>query len=131
MALWFSRLFVGVVFAWNLQCALVFLIRPAVFAPGFQLSGAIGEAVLRSLGVLFLMWNVPYGVAMWHPGRHRVALLEALVMQVIGLVGESWIYSTLPAVEYTVVRQSLARFIVFDAIGLAALLLAAWLSRKS
>ena len=131
MALWFSRLFVGVVFAWNLQCALVFLIRPAVFAPGFQLSGAIGEAVLRSLGVLFLMWNVPYGVAMWHPGRHRVALLEALVMQAIGLVGESWIYSTLPAVEHTVVRQSLARFIVFDAIGLAALLLAAWLSRKS
>ena len=131
MKLRLSQLFVGGVFAWNVQCALAFLFWPAAFAPGFEFTGATGEAVVRSIGVLFLMWNVPYGVAMWHPGRHRVALLEALVMQAIGLVGESWIYSTLPAVEHTVVRQSLARFIVFDAIGLAALLLAAWLSRKS
>lgn len=131
MALRLSQLLVGVVFAWNVQCALAFLFKPAAFAPGFELTGAIGEAVLRSMGVLFLMWNVPYGVALWHPVRHRLAMFEALVMQTVGLVGESWIYATLPAVEHAVARQSLARFMAFDALGLAALVLAAWLSRKS
>lgn len=131
MALRLSQLLVGVVFAWNLQCAVAFLFWPAVFAPGFELAGAVGEAVLRGMGVLFLMWNVPYGAAMWHPVRHRLALLEALVMQTIGLVGESWIFTTLSASEHAVARQSLARFIAFDALGLASLVLAAWFSRKS
>ena len=131
MALRLSQLLVGVVFAWNVQCALAFLFKPAAFAPGFELTGAIGEAVLRSMGVLFLMWNVPYGVALWNPVRHRLAMFEALVMQTVSLMGESWVYATLPAVEHAVARQSLARFMAFDALGLAALVLATWISRKS
>lgn len=131
MRLWLSRLLVGIVFAWNIQCALLFIFSPANFAPGFELPGEAGTAATRGFGVLFLMWNVPYGVALWHPIRHRLALFEALIMQAVGLAGEGWIYTTLPAVEHAVVHQSLARFITFDAMGLAALALAAWLSRKS
>ncbi len=47
------------------------------------------------MGVLFLMWNVPYAVALWHPLRHRISLYEALAMQAIGLLGESLIYLSL------------------------------------
>jgi hypothetical protein len=68
---------------------------------------------------------------MWHPVRHRLALCEALAMQAIGLVGEGWIYTTLPGIEHAVARQSIERFIAFDTLGMAALVLAAWLSRKS
>ena len=82
------------------------------------------------VGVVFA-WSLPYGVALWHPIRHRLAMLETLVMQAIGVVGVSWIYAKMPAVEHAVARQSLARFMAFDALGLAALVLATWISRKS
>jgi len=113
----------------NLQCAVAFLIRPGAYAPGFELQGEVGEAVIRSLGVLFVMWNIPYGVALWNPVRHHLALYEALSMQATGLVGETLIYALLPAM-HIVARGSILRFIVFDGLGLLALATAAWLSRK-
>jgi hypothetical protein len=44
-------------------------------------------------------------------------------------VGESWIDLTLPAV-HEVAKDSFARFILFDGLGLLALLAAAWISRR-
>lgn len=124
--IWPIRLLIGVVFAWNVQCALAFLIAPERFAPGFELSGVTGAAALRGIGLLFFMWNVPYAVALWRPIRHRVSLHEALAMQTIALLGESLIRNGLPA-EHVMARESLARFIRFDAAGLLLLLLAAFL----
>ena len=89
--LWAARLLIAVVVAWNLECALVFLLNPAVFAPGFELSGVPGEAAVRGFGVLFVMWNIPYLVALWQPRRNRLSLWEALAMQLIGVIGESLI----------------------------------------
>ena len=66
-------------------------LAPATFAPGFELGGAAGAAAVRGMGVLFLMWNVPYAVALWHPVRYRMSLYEAITMQAIGLIGESLI----------------------------------------
>jgi hypothetical protein len=96
MKLNLARTMIAVVLLVNVWCALAFLIKPGDYAGGFELSGALGEAMLRGLGVLFLMWNVPYAVALWHPILHRVSLLEALAMQAIGLVGESFIYHFAP-----------------------------------
>ena len=127
MRLWLSRLLIAVVFIWNVQCALAFLISPVPYAAGFELSGEPGEAVLRGMGVLFLMWNVPYAVALWHPVRFRVSLYEALAMQSLGLLGESLILLTLPPVHF-LARASIVRFIRFDAAGLLLLLAAAWLT---
>jgi hypothetical protein len=128
MRLWVTRILIAVVIAWNVQAAAVFLLRPEVYAPAFQVSGEAGEAMVRGLAVLFLMWNVPYAVALWHPARFRVSLYEACAMQGIGLIGESLIYLSLsPALA--VARASVGRFILFDAIGLLALLAAAWISR--
>jgi hypothetical protein len=81
------------------------------------------------MGVLFLMWNVPYAVAYINPLTHRLSLWEAVIMQTIGVVGESLILAGLPA-ENALARQSVERFIVFDLAGLVCLLLAVWVSRN-
>jgi hypothetical protein len=124
-----TRLLIGSVTLVNLQCAVAFLLWPAAYAPSFELSGPTGAAMVRGLGVLFLMWNVPYAIALWHPIRNRISLFEALAMQAIGLAGENWVYLSLP-LAHEVARLAIARFIVFDAGGLLALIAAAWLTRR-
>lgn len=123
-----ARLLIGAVFLFNVQCALAFLAFPGRYAPAFELPGEIGAAMIRGMGVLFLMWNVPYAVALWNPMRYRLALWEALVMQAIGVLGESIIYMTLSP-DHEIARASIARFITFDAVGLMALLAALLVSR--
>ena len=127
--LWAARLLIAVVVAWNLECALVFLLNPGVFAPGFELSGVAGEAAVRGFAVLFVMWNIPYLVALWQPQPNRLSLWEALVMQLIGVIGESLIFSSIP-LGHVVLRTSLMRFIIFDGAGVLLLIGAAWLARK-
>jgi hypothetical protein len=122
-----ARILVGIVFLVNIQCALVFLLSPEKYVGSFELSGVPGEAMLQGLGVLFLMWNVPYAVALWNPIRFRLALWIAIAMQVIGLVGETWIAISLPA-EHIAIRSAITRFVVFDSIGLVLLIAAAWVS---
>jgi hypothetical protein len=126
---WVARILIGVVVAWNLQCALVFLLNPGTFAPGFELSGIPGEAAVRGMAVLFVMWNIPYLVALWQPRRNRASLWEALVMQVVGVIGEGIILITIPPV-HTILHTSLLRFIAFDAAGVVVLIVAVWLARK-
>jgi len=125
---WLIRIFIGIVFFFNVQCALAFIISPENYAPAFELSGAPGEGMVRGLGVLFLMWNVPYAVALWQPVRHFVSLGEAVAMQAIGLVGETSIWLGLPAV-HSLARTAVLRFIVFDAGGLVFLVAALALAR--
>ena len=127
--LWFVRFLIAIVTAWNLQAALVFILWPERFVPGFELTGVPGAAAVRGTGILFVMWNVPYLVALWHPREYRLALGMALVMQLIGLVGESLIWITLPQ-GYTLLRTSIMRFIVFDASGLLLLGVAFWLVQQ-
>lgn len=124
--LWASRALVGLVLVWNVQCALAFLLFPERYAGDFALEGAVGAGIVRGIGILFLMWNVPYAVAASHPQRRRVSLYEAIVMQTIGLVGETLLLASFPS-EPVVVRETIIRFIVFDASGLICLLLAALL----
>ena len=123
MRIWISRLLIGIVTAWNLQAAFVFIQNPAAFVNAFELSGVPGEAAVRGVGVLFLMWNVPYIAALLSPLRYRLALTLAVVMQSLGLVGESYILSTLPA-GHANLHTSISRFIAFDGIGLLLLVLA-------
>lgn len=130
MKLTLARTLIGVVLVINVWCALAFLIWPSNYAGGFEISGVLGDAVLRGMGVLFLMWNVPYAVALWHPIRQRVSLFEAIAMQTIGLAGESLIYTSLPVI-HSLTRSSLERFIVFDFLGLLLLMGALWLTHRT
>jgi hypothetical protein len=127
--LWLPRLLIAIVMAWNLQAAAIFFLAPERFAPSFELSGVPGEAAVRGVAVLFTMWNVPYLVALWNPRRHRLSLWEAQAMQVIGVLGESYIYATLPA-AHALLRASILRFVAFDAAGAVLLAFALLLSRK-
>ena len=90
---------------------------------GFGLEGVVGEQMVRALGLLFVMWNVPYAFALADPFKHRVSLIEAVSMQAIGLVGESAILllgGPFPAP----IPETITRFIVFDGIGLLLLVVA-------
>jgi hypothetical protein len=129
MRLNLARGLIGLVVLWNLQVAFVILLRPEEYTAAYELQGIAGAAALRGIGVLFLMWNVPYLVALWHPVRYRISLYEALAMQTIGLVGEAIIYLTLPMIHIAL-RTSVLRFIVFDGLGLLLLVLAVWITRK-
>ena len=123
MRLWIARCLIGLVIAWNLQAAWIFLAWPGAFTPGFELSGLAGEAAVRGIAVLFVMWNVPYVVAAWHPLRQLVSFKEAILMQFIGLLGETGIFLSLPA-EHFSLQASILRFIAFDGAGLVLLLIA-------
>jgi len=125
-----ARLPIAAVLGWNLQCALAFLISAERYAPAFELEGVVGAAIVRSLGLLFVMWNVPYALALAHPWRHRTSLIEALIMQTIGLLGESWLLWRLPA-GHEALGGTVWRFIAFDGAGVPLLILALWLVRKT
>jgi hypothetical protein len=117
-----GRLFIAVVVSFNLQCAVLFLVSPASYAPAFELSGFKGEIVISSLGILFIMWNIPYLFALYHPARFRVSLIQAVLMQAVGFVGESILWLNAP-IGHELMRASILRFMLFDGAGL--LLLAA------
>jgi hypothetical protein len=127
MKLWISRILIGLVLLDNLQAAVFFITKPDGFAAAFDLAGPAGIAAMRSTGILFLMWCVPYTFAAVHPIRFRISLIEACIMQTIGIVGESFLLIKLPA-ELVNIPSSLGRFIIFDAAGLILLLIALGLS---
>lgn len=120
LRLWLARILVGLVTGWNLQAALIFIFKPDAYVAGFELSGLPGETALRGVGVLFLMWIVPYTVAFWNPIKYHLALYISLTMQFIGVVGEALILFGLP-LEHSVLRTSLLRFTAFDSTGLILL----------
>lgn len=122
---WLARFLIGLVTFFNLQAALLFLFSPQAYAPGFELSGAAGDAMVQGMGLLFVMWNVPYVFALLDPMRNRHSLLEAVIMQAVGVVGETALLWALPG-AHPLIHASVLRFIVFDGSGLV-LLLVAWL----
>jgi hypothetical protein len=124
---WLGRVLIGTVLFINVQCALLFLLQPRVYVPGFGLEGGMGIVYVRGIGLLFLMWNVPYFVAVLDPMKYRVSLYEATIMQTIGLVGETLLLS-LP-VGHQALQNSVRRFILFDAVGLVLLFLAVLVTR--
>lgn len=123
------RLLIFLVLAMNLQCALAYIFNPLPYVAPFELSGEPGRAAVVGIGILFVMWQVPYVFALVHPERNRRSLLEAILMQAIGLVGESLLLRSIP-LEHTALRASILRFIIFDAGGLLLLLTAAALTNR-
>jgi hypothetical protein len=123
-SIWVSRTLILPVLAMNLYCALVFILSPQAYAPAFELSGLPGQVAIRSVGILFVMWNIPYVIALLDPLNNRTTMLASLMMQLTGVIGESWLYTTIP--ELTVARSSILRFVIFDSLG-ALFLVAAYL----
>jgi hypothetical protein len=128
-AYWVSKGLIAIVVFLNLQAAALFMLQPENYAPGFELGGAAGNAMIQGVGLLFLMWNIPYLVALSDPIRHRVSLLEAIAMQAIGVIGETILWCQLPA-GHVMLNSSVTRFILFDAGDLLLLLLSWGISQR-
>lgn len=116
-AIWFARGAVGFVFALNVSCALAFLFQPDLYSSGFELNGISGRAMVQALGILFLMWNATYPPVLARPQSQQTLFGIVLLQQVIGLVGETWLWFQLPAQHQALAATGL-RFIVFDGLGL-------------
>ena len=112
------RLCFGVVFCWNIMCALQFAITPEQYAAAYELSGVAGAVAVQGLGVAFLMWNATYPVYLARPRRYPVLGGAIIAQQVIGLIGEIAIALSLPA-GHDLLFANIARFVAFDAAGLA------------
>jgi len=78
LSLWLARGALVTVFFFNVLCAGQFIIRPAAYAPSFEVSGVPGEALVRGMGILCLMWNVTYPLAIRHPWRNRCLVLSPM-----------------------------------------------------
>lgn len=124
----FARLLIGLVIFFNLQAAVLFIISPAAYSAGFEVGGVAGEKLVQGMGILFLMWNVPYMYALIDPLRHRTSLHQAIIMQAIGVVGETTLWLTLPS-GHPAMESTVIRFAIFDGSGLIALWLALWTTR--
>ncbi len=124
-----ARLLIGVVLLWNVQAAVLFLVFPQEYLSSLMLTGEVGEKVIQSLGILFVMWNVPYFLAILSPEKERLLLLACILMQAIGLIGESILFLDLSP-QLQPVKQTVLRFILFDSAGLLLLVIAWWLSRR-
>ena len=122
-SIWWIRIPIFIVLFFNVQCALFFLLAPHRYAPSFDLSGEPGKLVVQALAILFLMWNVPYVIALVHPLNHLTSLVEAFAMQFIGGLGETLLFFSINP-ESTQVRTSIARFMLFDWSGLILLMVA-------
>ena len=114
---WAVRIAYALVFAVNVQCAVSFVLWPDAYAPAYELAGTAGAVAVQGLGVAFLMWNATYPAVIASPRRFRALAVVVLVQQAIGLVGESWIRSTLPN-GHAALAASIDRFVAFDAAGL-------------
>jgi len=125
---WAARVAVGLVLVSNLSAAIPYLLHPDRYAAAFELTGVAGAAMVRGLGILFVMWSAAYLPLIAHPDRHRVLFGVIVVQQVVGLVGETWILASLLPGHAALTASGL-RFIAFDGAGLVLLLLALRLSR--
>jgi hypothetical protein len=113
----------------NLSAAIPYVLDPDRYATAFELSGSAGAAMVRGIGILFLMWCVAYVPVVAHPDCHPALFGVILVQQVIGLAGEAWIVASLPP-GHEVLSATGLRFMVFDGVGLALLILAFMLVRR-
>jgi hypothetical protein len=119
--LWLARIIVGVVFLVNINAALAFILQPGSYVSGFEVEGVPGRVIVQGIGILFLMWNVTYPLVILHPNRHFNIYAIILIQQSIGVIGETWIWLSLPA-GYEALKQTGLRFIYFDGGSLIAML---------
>ncbi len=129
LALWGARILVLLVLFSNLTAAVPFVLWPTRYSAAFETQGVAGEVFVRSIGLLFLMWVVPYLPVILAPKRHWVCLSVIVVQQIIGLLGESWMLVKLPP-GHVALQLTGTRFVLFDSLGLLLLLVAWILARQ-
>ena len=129
-ASWAVRISYTAVFLVNVTCALSFVVVPQAHAGAYELTGVSGMVAVQGLGIAFLMWNVTYPLVIAQPLNNRAMASVVLIQQLIGLVGESLIFTGLPT-EHEVLASGIIRFITFDGAGFIAMGVSfIWLCRE-
>lgn len=118
-----ARIAVTLVLIGNLSAAIPYVITPGAYASAFELDGVAGAAMVRAIGILFLMWCTAYAPVIVNPDRHPTLFGVIIAQQVIGLAGEAWMVASLPPGHAALSATGL-RYIAFDGAGLALLGLA-------
>ncbi len=114
----------GIVFILNVQAGIDFYFSPQKYTAAYQLTGIPGDISVAGVGLLFIMWNVPYAFALWNPIKFNISLLQAIIMQAIGVIGESLLLNRVSSQDFPILKNSILRFIYFDGAGLFLLLIA-------
>ncbi len=122
-----SRILIGVVFVINIQAGFDFYFNPQKYVSAYELVGIPGEISVAGAGLLFLMWNIPYAFALWNPVKNKTSLIQANLMQFLGVAGESLLLIRIPRQDHPILISSITRFIIFDGAGLILLILALFL----
>jgi hypothetical protein len=125
-----GRFLIGLVLGINLHCAISFIINPQRYLIAYELVGSPGEAAIRGFGILFLMWNIPYIFALINPIKNWISLIEAIIMQAVGIFGEAFILINIPP-QHLLLNISIQRFLIFDTAGLICLVSAALILQKN
>lgn len=115
---------IGIVFIFNVQAGFDFYFFPQKYTAAYELTGIPGDISVAGVGLLFIMWNVPYAFAFWNPIKFNISLLQAIIMQAIGVVGESLLLNRFSSQDFPILSNSIMRFIYFDSAGLILLLIA-------
>lgn len=123
-----SRILIALVAFWNILAGVQFIANPKGYAPGFALPGYPGELAVQAVGLLFIMWTIPYLFAFIDPTKNRLLMLAIVVAQSIGVIGEIRILLNFPA-DLAFIRDNILRFLIFDGSGLILLLFAFLLSK--
>ena len=124
-----TRVCFSAVFVMNIICAFQFILFPDSFAPSYELAGRSGQAAIQGIGVAFLMWNTTYPAFIFNPSKYSILGIVILIQQIIGLLGESLIASTLSSDHFMLI-ESITRFIIFDGVGLIVMMLGYLILRK-
>ena len=130
--------------AWFLALSSVTTIVPGLihyFLPdgGAGVIGGVDLSTRAEAIIAIFAWygamQIPFGIliliiALRYRTLVPLVLLLTILMQALGVVGETGILFSLTAGHLTL-RASIQRFITFDAAGLLLLLLAFWLARPT
>ena len=123
----FASLLIGIVFTINIQAGFDFYINPEKYTAAYELSGIPGDISVAGVGLLFIMWNVPYAFALWNPVKNTISLIQSTIMQLLGVIGETALLYRFSPQDFPYLASSIKRFIYFDGTGLILLLLACYL----
>lgn len=126
---WIARVLIVAVFCINVSCALAFIAWPGRYIAAYELTGPGAQMAIQGMGVTFLMWNATYPPVIYRPRADRTLFGVVIAQQAIGLVCESALLATILGTAPTL-ETSIMRFIVFDAGGLIALVVAWALTRQ-
>lgn len=122
-----ASILIGIVFIFNIQAGIDFYFNPGKYSAAYELSGIPGDISVAGVGLLFIMWNVPYAFALWNPVKNTISLVQATIMQLLGVIGETALLYRFSAQDFPYLSNSIKRFIYFDSAGLILLLLAGFL----